>query len=86
MAATALELLGSGETEIHARAHTMANNHMESVKIWKGLIQTDRNNPETWRGLAKALLLQGTITLLRNAVKANEIESKVINNSTRTDY
>ena len=84
MAATALELLGDGETEIHARAHTMANNHMESVKIWKGLIQTDRNNPETWRGLAKALFAAGdNNTAEKCRVKANEIESKVINNTTQ---
>ena len=75
MAKTALELLGSGETELHARGHTMANNHMESVKIWKGLIQTDRNNPETWRGLANALFAAGdNNTAEKCRVKANEIE------------
>jgi len=80
MANTALDLLGSGETQIHARAHTMANNHMESVKIWKGLIQTDRNNPATWRGLAKALFAAGDNTTAEKCrVKADEIEAEMAN-------
>ena len=75
MAQTALDILGAGETELHARAHTMANNHMESVKIWKGLIQTNRNNPDTWRGLSKALYAAGdTNTAEKCSIKASEIE------------
>ncbi|MEC7229100.1 MAG: tetratricopeptide repeat protein [Candidatus Thermoplasmatota archaeon] len=85
MAKTALELLGSGETELHARGHTMANNHMESVKIWKGLIQTDRNNPETWRGLAKALFAAGdNNTAEKCRVKANEIEEEMANRANKS--
>jgi len=83
MASTALELLGDGETQIHARAHTMANNHMESVKIWKGMIQTDRNNPETWRGLAKALFAAGDNTTAEKcSVKASEIEADLARRGT----
>jgi len=78
MAKTALDLLGPGETELHARGYTMANEHMESVKIWKGLIQTDRNNPNTWRGLAKALIAAGdTSTAQKCSIKANEIEAEL---------
>ncbi|MEC8249936.1 MAG: tetratricopeptide repeat protein, partial [Candidatus Thermoplasmatota archaeon] len=85
MAKTALELLGSGETELHARGHTMANNHMESVKIWKGLIQTDRNNPETWRGLANALFAAGdNNTAEKCRVKANEIEIEMRNRANKS--
>ena len=76
MAKTALDLIGEGETELHARAHTMANNHMESVKIWKGLIQINRNDPEIWRGLAKALYAAGDNTTAEKcSIKANEIEA-----------
>ncbi|MEC7097781.1 MAG: tetratricopeptide repeat protein, partial [Candidatus Thermoplasmatota archaeon] len=86
MAKTALELLGSGETELHARGHTMANNHMESVKIWKGLIQTDRNNPETWRGLANALFAAGdNNTAEKCRVKANEIEIEMENRANKSE-
>ena len=75
MAATALELIGHGETVLHARAYTMTNNHMESVKIWKALIQTNRNDAELWRGLSKALYAAGdTNTAEKCSIKANEIE------------
>ena len=78
MAKTALELIGTGETELHARAHSMANNHMESVKIWKGLIQINRNEPKIWRGLAKALFAAGDITTAEKcSIKAKEIEETV---------
>ena len=87
MAQTALNLIGSGETELHARAHTMANNHMESVKIWKGLIQINRNDPETWRGLSKALYAAGdTNTAEKCSIKAKEIEdSNAKSNIMNTD-
>ena len=75
MAATALELIGHGETVLHARAYTMANNHMESVKIWKALIQTNRNDAGLWRGLSKALYAAGdTNTAEKCSIKASEIE------------
>ena len=75
MAQTALDLLGQGESQLHARAHTMANNHMESIKIWKGLIQTERNDPEMWRGLSKALYAAGDNTTAEKcSIKAQEIE------------
>ena len=78
MAKTALDLIGEGETELHARAHSMANNHMESVKIWKGLIQINRNEPEIWRGLAKALYAAGdSSTAEKCSIKAKEIEESV---------
>jgi len=78
MAKTALDLIGEGETELHARAHSMANNHMESVKIWKGLIQINRNEPEIWRGLAKALYAAGDLTTAEKcSIKAKQIEETV---------
>ena len=78
MAKTALDLMGPGETQLHARAHSMANNHMESVKIWKSLIQINRNEPEIWRGLAKALYSAGdTTTAEKCSIKAKEIEESV---------
>ena len=78
MAKTALDLMGPGETQLHARAHSMANNHMESVKIWKSLIQINRNDPEIWRGLAKALYSAGdTTTAEKCSIKAKEIEESV---------
>ena len=42
LASNALALLGVGQTELHARAHSAMNNHVESVTIWKSLIQTQK--------------------------------------------
>lgn len=82
LATTALELLGSGETVLHARAYTMTNNHMESVKIWKTMIQTNRNDAEMWRGLSKALYAAGdTSTAEKCSLKANEIDGQKQSNS-----
>ncbi len=82
LATTALELLGSGETVLHARAYTMTNNHMESVKIWKTMIQTNRNDAEMWRGLSKALYAAGdTSTAEKCSLKANEIDGQNQSNS-----
>ena len=51
----------------------------------KGLIQTDRNNPETWRGLANALFAAGdNNTAEKCRVKANEIEIEMTNELTIT--
>ena len=84
MAKTALDLIGEGDTKLHARAHTMANNHMESVKIWKGLIQSERNDPETWRGLSKALYAAGdNNTAEKCSIKAKEIEEELAKNMKR---
>ena len=75
LATTALELIGPGESVLHARAYTMTNNHMESVKVWKTMIQTNRNDHEMWRGLSKALYAAGdTNTAEKCSIKANEIE------------
>ena len=75
LAKTAFDLLGDGQTELHARAHTQMNSHVHAVKIWKELIQTHRNDHEMWRGLSKALYAAGdTATAEKCSIKANEIE------------
>ncbi|MBL6731467.1 MAG: tetratricopeptide repeat protein [Candidatus Poseidoniaceae archaeon] len=84
LATTALELMGPGQTILHARAYTITNNHMESVKIWKAMIQSNRNDSELWRGLSKALYAAGdTNTAEKCSIKANEIEG--LNQSTNSN-
>ena len=84
LATTALELMGTGETTLHARAYTMTNNHMESVKIWKTMIQSNRNDPTLWRGLSKSLYAAGdTNTAEKCSIKASEIEG--LNQSNNSD-
>ena len=41
------------------RALSAAGNHTDSVKCWKGMIQSDKNNPELWTGLARSLEAAG---------------------------
>tara|TARA_B110000444_G_scaffold255515_1_gene290049 strand:- start:4209 stop:6371 length:2163 start_codon:yes stop_codon:yes gene_type:complete len=75
LASNALTLLGEGQTELHARANSAMNNHVESVTIWKALIQTQKTNPILWRGLSKSLRAAGDIdTSERCRVKADSLE------------
>ena len=75
LASNALVLLGEGQTELHARANSAMNNHVESVTIWKALIQTQKTNPILWRGLSKSLRAAGDIdTSERCRVKADSLE------------
>lgn len=75
LASNALSLLGQGQTELHARAYSAMNNHVESVTIWKSLIQTQKTNPILWRGLSKSLSLAGDMeTSERCRLKAESLE------------
>jgi len=75
LAANALGLLGTGQTELHARAFSAMNNHVESVTIWKSLIQTQKTNPILWRGLSKSLSAAGDMeTSERCRIKADSLE------------
>ena len=46
-------------TQLMGRALSAAGNHTDSVKCWKGMIQSDKNNPELWTGLARSLEAAG---------------------------
>jgi len=75
LAANAIELLGEGKSELHARAYTAMNNHVESVTIWKSLIQDQKENHILWRGLSKALNAAGDLeTSERCRMKADALE------------
>jgi len=75
LASNALALLGDGQTELHARAHSAMNNHVESVTLWKALIQTEKTNPILWRGLSKSLRAAGDVeTSERCRMKADSLE------------
>ncbi|MEE3083790.1 MAG: tetratricopeptide repeat protein [Candidatus Thermoplasmatota archaeon] len=45
---------------LRARAHTINGDHPEAVTLWKGLLEAEKNNPELWLGLAKALSAAGS--------------------------
>ena len=74
LAKEALEYLGYGETEFHARAYTAAKNDVQAVTIWKSMIKNDGLNPETWRGLARSLESAGDLdTAQKCHRKADEL-------------
>ena len=82
LAANAIELLGEGKTELHARGYTAMNNHVESVTIWKALIQDQKENPILWRGLSKALYAAGdTETSERCRLKAEALDKSSQSNN-----
>ncbi|MDB3879426.1 hypothetical protein N9295_01075, partial [bacterium] len=75
LAQYALDLLPPGPSEHRARAMTLKGDNIESVKIWKELIQTDKENPGLWKGLARSLEAAGDLdTAQRCHSKANELE------------
>ena len=61
LAQEALEYLGDGETEFHARAYTAAKNDVQAVTIWKSMIKKDGANPYIWKGLARSLESAGDL-------------------------
>ena len=78
LAQYALDLLAPGASEQRARAMTLNGDNIESVKIWKELIQTDKENSGLWKGLARSLEAAGDLeTAQRCHAKANELETGI---------
>ena len=74
LAQEALTLLGTGSSNLHARAFTASNDHVSAVTIWRSLIQNDGQIPENWRGLARALESAGDLeTAQKCHAKANTL-------------
>ena len=78
LAQYALDFLTPGASEQRARAMTLKGDNIEAVKVWKELIQTDKENSGLWKGLARSLEAAGDLeTAQRCHSKANEIESGI---------
>ena len=60
LAAEAIELCEEN-TEMMGRALSAAGKHTDAVKTWKAMIQEDKNNPDLWVGLARALEAAGDV-------------------------
>ncbi len=76
LAQYALDLLSPGASIDRARALTLKGENIEAVTVWKELIQTDKENPKLWKGLAKSLEAAGDLeTAQRCHSKARELES-----------
>ena len=55
LAREALSLMGQGVSEVHARAYSAAQDHINAVSTWKELIKADKENPQLWLGLSASL-------------------------------
>jgi tetratricopeptide (TPR) repeat protein len=78
MAQEALNLLGQGSTQLHARAYSASIDHVQSVTLWRSLIQNDGQNAENWRGLARSLENAGDLeTAQKCHAKASGLEQEL---------
>jgi tetratricopeptide (TPR) repeat protein len=55
MAGEALTHISADSHILRARALTLVGNHVDSVTLYRSLLEADKNNPDLWSGLAKAL-------------------------------
>ncbi len=84
LAYEALEYLGPGETELHARAYTAAKNDVQAVTVWKSMIKLDDKNHHIWRGLARSLESAGDLITAekchRKADKLSGVKTQEVEN------
>ena len=60
MAREALHYLPEQEIQLRARANSIAGEHAASVTLWKGLLESNKEDPELWLGLARSLSAAGS--------------------------
>ena len=77
LAQEALNYLGEGETEYHARAYTAAKNDVQAVTIWKSMIKVDGQNHAIWRGLARSLESAGDLETAQKCHRKADLLSGV---------
>ena len=59
-----------------AKALSLMNDHPSAISIWKAFIQSDKENPENWKGLAGALEYAGDLdTASKCHAKANALSA-----------
>ena len=74
LAAEAISLLGEEISPLKARAMSAFGDHTNAVVTWKAIIQQNKDEPESWKGLAKALENAGDITTAQRChEKANQL-------------
>ena len=60
MAREALQYLPESETRLRARAYSIAGDHAESVTLWKGLLESNKDDADLWLGLSRSLSAAGS--------------------------
>jgi len=60
MAKEALQFLTEVDIQLRARASSIVGEHAESVTLWKGLLESNKEDASLWLGLARALSAAGS--------------------------
>jgi len=60
MAKEALQFLAEGEVRLRARASSIVGEHAEAVTLWKGLLESNKEDASLWLGLARTLSAAGS--------------------------
>ena len=60
MAREALRYLPEDQIKLRARANSIAGEHAEAVTLWKGLLESNKEDAELWLGLARSLSAAGS--------------------------
>jgi tetratricopeptide (TPR) repeat protein len=60
MAREALRYLPENEIKLRARANSIAGEHAEAVTLWKGLLESNKEDAGLWLGLARSLSAAGS--------------------------
>ena len=80
LAQKAADLIDDKQSKIMAKALSLMNDHPSAISIWKAFIQTEKENPDNWRGLAKALEYAGDLdTASKCHAKANALSTPSTN-------
>ena len=61
LAQKAATLIDDKQSKLMAKALSLMNDHPSAISIWKAFIQSDKENPENWKGLAGALEYAGDL-------------------------
>ena len=73
---TASDLLGDVESELKVRALSLSGNHTEATRVAKAILESNTDNPSSWRLMARVLDAQGnTERAVQCRNKAENIEN-----------
>jgi len=82
LATKALTLLGDDLPRIRARAHSLRQEHLEAIGLWKHEVTSDGDDASAWTGMAKALESAGELEKAAKChAKANALSGAALNES-----
>jgi len=82
LANRALALLGDDLPRIRARAHSLRQEHLEAIGLWKHEVTSDSEDASAWTGMARALESAGELEKAAKChAKANALTGAALNES-----